>query len=366
MRVLGLCSYPVEAAATRFRLAQFVEPLGEHGIELSLRPFLDSRQFHDLYSGRGAVRKAVGMIEPLLQRVAGMAEARKYDVLVVQREAMFFGPALFERLYRRFGRLPMVLDLDDATYIPYVSPSYGRVGSFLKFFGKANELIRSSSVVTCGNRFIAEYASSLGAETEVVPTVVDPDVFRPIPGGDGDVVVGWIGTHSTFRVLESIFPVMQRLAARHKFVFKIIGSGRDEIRLPGVEVQNLPWRLDREVEDFQSLDIGLYPVAVTESMPANWIVAKSGFKAIQYLAVGIPFVMSPVGVCAEIGVPGSTHFNANSHEEWFGALDKLLSDGQLRQRMGAAGRRHSLEHYSLQDQVKKLSDVFHSVAERAV
>jgi glycosyltransferase involved in cell wall biosynthesis len=236
-----------------------------------------------------------------------------------------------------------------------MSPSYGRLGSYLKFFGKTNKLIERSSIVTCGNRHIAAYAEARGARTAVVPTVVDTDKFRPADPRNEVPVIGWIGTHSTFRVLEGFFPIFQELAKNYRFKLKIVGSGRDDVRIAGVDVENLPWSLDREVEDFRSLDIGVYPVTVTESMTAEWIKAKSGFKAIQYFAVGVPFVMSPVGICAELGEPDVTHFNASTHEEWAAALGKLLSDADLRRSMGEAGRRHSLENYTLGKNAKKLA-----------
>ncbi|MBK7512430.1 MAG: hypothetical protein IPI76_09225 [Chloracidobacterium sp.] len=78
-------------------------------------------------------------------------------MIFVQREAMIFGPPIFEWLYRRIANIPMVLDLDDATYVPYVSPSYGRLGSYLKFFWQDRPVDSAASVVVCGNRFIAEY-----------------------------------------------------------------------------------------------------------------------------------------------------------------------------------------------------------------
>ena len=138
-------------------------------------------------------------------------------------------------------------------------------------------------------------------------------------------VIGWIGTHSTYPYLESIFPALQDLARSHRFLLKIIGSGRDRIRVPGVSVQTLDWSLEREVEDFQSFDIGLYPI-----IDDGWSAAKSGFKAIQYMAVGIPYVVTPLGASAEIGEPGVTHFCASSRDEWCEALSRLLRDGELR------------------------------------
>jgi glycosyltransferase involved in cell wall biosynthesis len=364
MRVLAVCSYPVEAAATRFRLAQYVDPLREHGIELTIKPFLDSRQFADLYGNRGVAGKVVEMIGPISRRIAGIVEARKYDLLFVQREAMLFGPGIFERLYQTSGQLPMVLDLDDATYVPYISPSYGWLGSSLKFFGKTDNLIKRADLVICGNRFIAEYVESKGTASVVIPTVVDTNVFTPVEKTNDIPVIGWIGTHSTFPFLEALFPVLEELAKTCRFKLRIIGSGKMGVRINGIEIENLDWSLEREVADFQNLDIGLYPIRVSASANEEWIKGKSGFKAVQYLAVGVPFVMSPVGVCAEIGIDGETHFSATTDQEWFVALERLLASAELRRSFGQAGREFAIENYNLLNNARKLASSLKKVGGR--
>jgi glycosyltransferase involved in cell wall biosynthesis len=343
-------------------MMQFVGPLKEHGIELTVRPFIDGWRFGSMYSAGGVVGKAAGLVRPLFDRTLGLAEASSFDVLFVQREAMFFGPAVFERLYRWAGGLPLVLDLDDATYLPYVSPSYGRTGSFLKFFSKTNSLIKQADRVICGNRFIAEHVHSLGSKATVIPTIVDTDVYCPSESSNEIPVLGWIGTHSTYPFLRSIFPVLEDLARKHRFRLRIVGAQAGEIGLRGIEVENLEWDLDREPVDFSTIDIGLYPITVTGSAKDNWLKGKSGFKAIQYLAVGVPFVMSPVGVCAELGVEGRTHFNAVTPEDWYNSLDKLLSDACLRHNIGGEGRRYSLQNFTLPEQAKVLAGVLGSAA----
>ena len=97
---------------------------------------------------------------------------------------MIFGPPLIEWLAKKVGHCPLVLDLDDATYISYSSPTYGRLGKVLKWPGKTDRLIRWASVVTCGNRTIAEYVRSQGTDAVVIPTVVDTDRFRPASGSN--------------------------------------------------------------------------------------------------------------------------------------------------------------------------------------
>jgi glycosyltransferase involved in cell wall biosynthesis len=355
MNVLGLSSYPIEAAATRYRLEQFVGPLAERGIKVTLRPFLDSKAFEMLYQRHALPYTALAFMKSGLRRLKDLLLLTQTDAVLVQREAMLFGPPLIEWLAIRVFRRPMVLDLDDATYVPYTSPTYGKFGQALKWFSKTDDLIRWASVVTCGNRAIAHYAESKGATTRIIPTVVDTDVFVPkTHRADGPLVLGWIGTHSTFPYLRAIFPVLQDLAKTHHFKIKIVGAGTDGVDIPGVEVENLEWKLEREVADFQSFDIGLYPI--DPSLYAEkWAAGKSGFKAIQYMAIGIPYVAAPIGASADIGEAGVTHFHASTNPEWFKALEALLSNTELRQTMGAAGRRHVVEHYSLSDQADKLA-----------
>lgn len=361
MKVLGLASYPAEAAATRFRLQQFVGPLRELGIDLTISSFLGSAQFRSLYESKGVAGKALGMLRPLGERIAKTFSVRKYDLIFVQREAMIFGPGFFEWLYRKIGNVPMVLDLDDATYISYVSPSYGRLGSALKFFGKTDNLIRNAEAVVCGNRFIAEHVESLGTRAVIVPTIVDTDRFYPAEKTNDIPVIGWIGTHSTYPFLEWLFPVLERLAEKHRFILRVIGAGRAEISIKGMEIDSRKWSLEREIEDFQTLDIGLYPLTLSDSANKEWLLGKSGFKAVQYMAVGVPFVMSPVGVGAEMGVPGETHLNAETLEDWYNSLNTLLSDVELRTQMGERCREHSVKYYSVPVHAEILAEVLHSV-----
>ncbi len=362
MKVLALASYPIEAAATRYRLAQFVRPLSERGINLTVRPFLDSRLFASLYKREELPRTALGLASASLHRVGDLLAARDADAVLVQREAMMFGPPLIEWLTVRWGRRPMVLDLDDATYLSYTSPTYGRLGSALKWFGKTDDLIRWARLVTCGNRYIAEYVEGAGGSARIIPTVVDTEKFRPRSTVKNDpLVLGWVGTHSTFPYLEMIFPALEQLARSHSFKLKVVGAGRKEVSVPGVEVQSLDWNLGREIEDFQSFDIGLYPIDA-RLYADKWAAGKSGFKAIQYMAVGIPFVATPVGACAEVGEPEVTHLFASTMDEWREQLASLLSDDERRMRMGTAGRRHALAHYTVPAQADKLAQALREAA----
>lgn len=361
MKVLALAPFPVESAGTRFRLMQLSDELHERGIEVTLHPFLDSRAFSTFYRRSAWKRNAAAVTTASVRRLVDVKRARGADLLLVLREAAVLGPPVFEWLAMHTGRCPMVLDLDDATYVSYVSPTYGRLATWAKWPAKTDQLIRWARLATCGNRAIADYVSSHGTAARVLPTVVDTDLFCPrdrLPDvGDGVPTVGWIGSHSTFPFFESLVPVLEDLARDHRFRLKVVGSGRDALTVRGVEVDNSPWTLEREASDFRSLDVGLYPV-----IRDRWSVGKSGLKSIQYMAVGIPFVASPVGAVEELGEPGVTHFPASNAEQWYVHLSRLLDDSTLRQRMGEAGRRHVLSRYTVNNAAQALAEALYEAA----
>lgn len=362
MNVLALASYPVEAAATRYRLKQFVKPLAARGIDLEIRPFTDTELFRSLYRQGSLARNAAGLFIAALKRFADLPAVRKADVILIQREAMIFGPPAIEWSAKRLFHRRILLDLDDATYVPYNSPTYGSIGRIFKWFSKTDDLIKWADVVTCGNRGIADYVISKGSKARILATVVDTDVFRPQPRENSKPVVGWVGTHSTWPYLKTIFPVLTSLAKHYDFRLRVVGAGT-EVTVPGVEVENLPWQLDREVKDFQSIDIGVYPI--DENLyGGRWAQGKSGFKAVQYMAVGVPYVATPVGGSSEIGEEGVTHFFASSEDEWYSALEILLRDQNRRLEMGRRGREHALEHYTIDAHADILADALNECLHR--
>ena len=356
VRILALTTYPEYAAATRYRVLQYVPLLRKLGVEMHVRPFVTNRTFAGLYDRRKILRTSAGILSGIARRSVDVLRLGRYDAVFVQREAALLGPPVVEWLVQR--RMPLVLDLDDSTYIERPSEVFGALAAALKWRGKTNQMLRWSDHVVCGNPTIAAYAQGMGLSTSVLPTIVDVSRFTPRAASPPGVpVLGWLGSHSTFPSLRTLFPVFRRLAESHRFRLRIVGAGEEDIRIEGVEIESLRWQLDREIADLQSFDVAVYPLLVE-----RWSEGKSGLKAIQYLSCGIPYVVTPIGIVKELGVPGVTHFEAMTEDAWFDALSQLLMHPALRRDMGAKGREYAVAHFSLDDPVGELARVFRTVA----
>lgn len=356
-RLLCLATHPIESAATRYRITQFFPALREMGIEAQFSSFMDSWFFRSFYQPRHKARKALRLLGFAARRAAQINQARDFDVILVQREAALFGPPLAERWLAKIARKPLIFDFDDAVQIAFESPVYGRAATLLKCPQKTPEIIKMSHSVIAGNHHLETYAKTLNPRVSVIPTVVDANLVRPARRDNGNkIVMGWMGTHSTFPYLEALFPTLQTLAKSYPIVLRVVGAGR-EFRLPGVEVDNRRWSLQTEISDLQSFDIGLYPIIEDE-----WSLGKSGFKAVQYMATATPVVASPVGATCDIVRDGIEGFLPTSPHAWLQKLQLLIEDAALRQTLGAAGRVRVEEWYCLEKQAPRLAAIVREAA----
>jgi len=347
MKVLFIEPYPTEGPSSRYRVEQYVPYLEKHGVRCIIRPFISPQFYRILYKKGSYLKKLLFFIQGSIKRFFDIFTGIRSDIIFIHLEAFPVGPPIIEWIFSKFGKT-IIYDLDDAIYMRATN-STNRFSRYLKCPSKIKEIIKiSAHIITC-NEFLADYARQFNKNVTAIHTSVDTKKFMPKRKMDKkEITLGWIGSHSTSGYLEELKNVFYRLSQEHKFTLKIIGARKFSLKVPGVEVINLDWRLNDEIEQFQSLDIGIYPLPENE-----WTRGKTGFKTIQYMSVGIPCVVSNVGANRDIVKDGVNGFLVSSEDAWIEKLSLLIKDSSLRQQIGMNGRETIKEKFSLEANAPK-------------
>lgn len=313
--------------SARFRVRQLIPSLAKHGVEL--------REFVPLVSKyppeRKYLRPAWG-VAALAARIPAVFATYRYDIVLFQRELISTFVTL-EPLTRR----PRVLDVDDAIYLH-------RGGRF------AERLARLVDLVICGNDFLADHFSKWNKNVTVIPTAIDTHRFVPLErlqqgSLEERYVIGWTGTSSNFKYLYSIETALKRVMEIFPdVVLRVIADKKPNFRtIPAERVQFIPWSPENEVKSVQSMTVGIMPLAAGE-----WEKGKCSYKMLQYMACGIPVVVSPVGTNAQILALGEVGLAANSQDEWVEALRWILTASrEVREKMGSEGRKVVEAYFSI-------------------
>lgn len=355
MRVLALMPGLYDTSpGQRYRLEQWDPLLRRRGVEITYAPFEDE-ELHSIVYKPGRMGKKLQLVtRNLARRLSTISKARKYDLVYILREAALLGPPVFERLLYQ-QRVPFVFDFDDAIFVSYRSPSNGYL-SYLKFASKTKTICRLASHVMVGNPYLAEYARQVNDNVTVIPTTIDTEKYRvpPPKTASGPLVIGWTGSYSTVQHLDTLRGAIKKLAQTEQFRLRVIGTPAYE--LSPVDVEAMPWRAATELEDLCAIDIGVMPLP-----DDNWSKGKCGLKALQFMALGIPTICSPVGVNTDIIQDNENGLLASTEAEWVDKLTRLLRSAELRRRLGHAGRATVEQRYSAAIQAPRVYEIFKSV-----
>lgn len=351
-RILFLTPYPQDTAGSqRFRFEQYLSCLTKEGYAYDSQSFIDDATWEILYAKGHFFRKMSGIFLGFIRRIWVLFNMRKYDFVFVHRELAPLGYPFIEWLVARVWRKKIIYDFDDAIWMPNTSAE-NRLITWLKFPQKVKHIIKWSYKVSAGNQFLADYALQFNPSVCINPTTIDT-VGRHIPKHNRtDIpVIGWTGTHSTLKYLELLRTVLEDLSKVCEFEFIVIADKAPESAFPNQKF--LLWNKASEIQDLNRIDIGVMPLKNDK-----WAEGKCGFKALQFMALEKPVLVSPVGVNKEIVEPEVNGFHCSKTEDWFNNLKLMIENKELGSKMGKKGRDKVKQQYSVESNKQKFLGLF--------
>ncbi len=334
--------YPFgEAPSQRFRFEQYLDILQKNGYQYHLSSFLDLDAWNILYKPGHHVSKALKVLGGFVHRTLDLLRMSGYDWVFIHREAAPIGPPIFEWIIAKVLRKKIIYDFDDAIWLPNTSDN-NRIAAGLKWHSKVSLTCRWSYKVSCGNAYLADYARQFNNNVIVNPTTIDTDSYhnRIKDQHTPKLTIGWTGTHSTIQYLDAIVPVLQKLEQNYDFVFTVISNSPPSFSLRSLNY--IKWSKGAEIDDLLKFNIGVMPLT-----DDPWSRGKCGFKALQYMSLGIPALVSPVGVNTNIVDDGINGRICHDNNEWEQTIEDLINNKDLKINWGKEARKKIETKYSV-------------------
>lgn len=353
--ILFLMPYPQgQAPSQRFRFEQYLPALTVAGHTYRLESFLSAQTWHILYKPGQAAAKVMGIAAGFGRRLGMLVNVPAYDFIFIHREVVPLGPPILEWLIAKVLRKKIIYDFDDAIWLANTSEA-NRIAASLKWHQKVASICRWAYKNSCGNDYLAAYARQFNAHSLVNPTTIDTEQLHNQVRDQaalGRLIIGWTGTHSTLKYLDQLVPVLKQLEAEGlDFEFRVISN--QPPALPLRSLVFVPWRKATEIADLLEFHVGLMPLE--DDM---WAKGKCAFKALQYMALGIPALVSSVGMNTEVVQNDYNGYICSTPAEWEARLRQLLADPSLRQKLGAAARATVVARYSVQANTTNFLSLF--------
>jgi glycosyltransferase involved in cell wall biosynthesis len=353
MHIVILAPYPsFLSPSQRFRFEHYLPYLKQKDITYNYYSFTDLKTWQLIFKKGHSLKKITGTCLGFIKRFYQLIKIANCEFVYIHREAAPAGPPFFEFIIAKILRKKIIYDFDDAIWVKIAS-SANPAASYIKCTWKVKYICKWSYITTTGNDYLADFARKYCKSVVIIPTVVNTDdAHNKLKNQlDEPITIGWTGTFTNFYNLEHIFIPIKRLQAKYPCKFLIIAD-----KNPGFEVLSydfIKWDKTTEIEDLIKFNIGVMPLKNTEIE-----LGKCGFKAIQYLSLGIPAVVSPVGVNCTVVENGTNGYWADNDEQWFTALEKLILNTDERIQMGKLARQKIQEHFSVKSTLPAFLNLF--------
>lgn len=356
-KVLVICLHRKNRSpGQRYRYEQYIPFLEQHGYRFDISNLLSEKDDKNFYSPGNYFRKFLIYLKTWKIRMRDWRRMNHYDIIFIYRDALVTGSTFFEKKFSK-SKAKVIYDFDDAIWIQNVS-SGNRKLAFLKNPAKTGKIISLCDLIFAGNQFLADYASQFNENIRIIPSTIDTDVYKRKPGNENKdtVCIGWTGSPTTVRHFITAIPILKRIREKFgkKVEFRIIGDSN--YYCVELDTKGEAWSASTEVEDLSKFDIGIMPLPDDE-----WEKGKCGMKGLQYMGIGIPAVMSPVGANLEIIQDGVNGYLPRSEDEWVVRLSLLIEDKSLREKIGTAGRQTVIDRYSISAWKQKYLDNFNQL-----
>jgi glycosyltransferase involved in cell wall biosynthesis len=353
MRLLFLTRYTEQAASTRQRFLQYLSYYERAEYTCRVEPLFGAYYLQAYNAGQSISKMAV--IRDYIRRIRTVLAIGSDTLVVIHLELLPYIPNWLER-WLRYRNIPFVVDHDDAFFHNYDLHRQPIVRWL--FSNKLRVLARLADHVITGSPYLTTYFQQAGGQVTEIPTSINLDDYPPNPATtDSPFVIGWIGSRSTSQQLLTVADALIQFVTDYPSAsVQLIGFDQavySQIVHPRIRV--VDWAMNQDNALLQPITVGIMPLP-----DEPFTRGKCGFKLIQYMAAGKPFIATPLEANVKIDRNRENLF-ARSAQDWYNALKQVADDRAHYAAVGRRNRQIVVDYYSITANASVYISVFEQI-----
>ncbi len=348
-KILFLSPYPFgKAPSQRLKYEQYYDAFKNAGFDITTSSFISLSFWKIIYQEGHYFGKIFYTVLGYFRRCFDLLRIRKFDVVYVHLWVTPLGFPIFEYLVCLFAK-KVIYDIDDMIYL---NNNSNRWIDKIKGRNKPIVLMKKANHIVVCSPFLADFVRQYNTNITTILATYDTEKSLPLKThiDKEPIIIGWTGTHSTLKYLSIIAPVLEKISKIRNIKFLVICNAI--YKNSNIEVENIAWSAEHEYEDLRIIDIGLYPLEKEE-----WVLGKSGNKALAYMNLGIPCIATNYGTNQVVIENGENGFLADNASDWEKYLLQLIDDIELRKSIGTKARQSVEAKYSVQKNTQTYLDL---------
>lgn len=359
-KILVLCPYPINCAPSqRLKFEQYYDYFEENGFEVNISSFVTPKFWKILYTNGFFIRKSFYTLLGYLIRLKDLFRLHSYDVVYIHLWVTPLGPPIFEWMVKLLAK-KIIFDIDDMVFLGHSSRANKKF-KVLKGTKKIIFLMRTANHVITPTPLLDKFVRKINSKTTTISSTINTEIYKlkNFKSFNKPLIIGWSGSHSTSEYLKLLEPVFVELLNKGiEFKVLVIGDSNFSFENKNIPTEAISWNLENEVKELSRFDIGVYPLPFE-----RWVYGKTGLKALQYMALGIPTIATAVGVNYTIIKHGQNGFlvENNDVQKWVEYILLIMSDINLARQIGKNARKTVVERYSVEANKQVYLNVIKSV-----
>ncbi len=318
--------YGFKSPSFRIRFLSYEKYLKNNNINIVTKELFDDI-FYDNKIYNNKIQK-IRLIISYFLRIKDLLFRKKPFIPIIHIELLPYIPFLAETILK-IRKIPYIIDIDDAVYLRFENSN-----KFLYFIDKLKfkYMFKNSERILAGNNFHVNYLNKYNSQIDYIPTNIDFNKYnvKNYNKKYKKFTIVWIGTPSTSFYLKPIIPVLNKIIINKKIDIVLIGADKNIVK--NLNCKFLEWDYCNEIEEISKCHLGIMPLNNTK-----WELGKCAYKILQYMALKLSVVASPVGVNKEIIINEYNGMLASSDAEWYNSIEQIIDNPNLYKKISDNG-----------------------------